>query len=396
MTTRIKFRRDTASNWTASNPILAEGEPGLETDTHKLKYGNGTSTWTVLAYSSGGVEIGGDGQINIGYETTTDGGPDSIAIGTQAGIGQAWSTVSLGNNAGNEYQGPSAIAIGRSAGESGQDWNAIAIGRYSGASNQGQETVAIGKNSGNYNQSQHAIAIGKDAGRSQQNIAAVAIGEEAGESSQSFRAIAVGRWAGNYQQGNQAVAVGALAGKVGQGGYAIAIGRHAGEVDQGQYAIAIGQEAGMARTPGNTDGYTSQTWSSGGATSSTTMILAGVSGVYPGMAMYGTGTANPSHVTDVNTGTNQITFTPAQSDNASGSYDFFGEQGDYAIAVGAYAGRSIQHPNSVIINASGNEVNSAGTGTVVIKTVRAITTSSGFFPCYYNPTTGELVYFTGP
>lgn len=51
MTTRIKFRRDTASNWTASNPILAEGEPGLETDTHKLKYGNGTSTWTVLALS---------------------------------------------------------------------------------------------------------------------------------------------------------------------------------------------------------------------------------------------------------------------------------------------------------------------------------------------------------
>jgi hypothetical protein len=55
MTTRIKLRRDTAANWLDSNPILAAGEPGLETDTGKVKYGDGTSTWTVLNYSSGGA-----------------------------------------------------------------------------------------------------------------------------------------------------------------------------------------------------------------------------------------------------------------------------------------------------------------------------------------------------
>lgn len=55
MTTRIKLRRDTAANWTANNPILAAGEPGLETDTGKTKYGNGTSHWADLSYATGGI-----------------------------------------------------------------------------------------------------------------------------------------------------------------------------------------------------------------------------------------------------------------------------------------------------------------------------------------------------
>jgi hypothetical protein len=50
--TVIKFRRDTAANWTSVNPVLAAGEAGLETDTGLLKYGNGTSTWTALSYPS--------------------------------------------------------------------------------------------------------------------------------------------------------------------------------------------------------------------------------------------------------------------------------------------------------------------------------------------------------
>ena len=48
MAIRIQLRRDTAANWTSSNPILRSGEVGIETDTLKLKIGNGTSTWTQL------------------------------------------------------------------------------------------------------------------------------------------------------------------------------------------------------------------------------------------------------------------------------------------------------------------------------------------------------------
>ena len=55
MTIRIKLRRDTAVNWTDANPILAAGEPGLETDTGKIKYGDGTTSWTNLDYANAGI-----------------------------------------------------------------------------------------------------------------------------------------------------------------------------------------------------------------------------------------------------------------------------------------------------------------------------------------------------
>lgn len=46
----IQLRRDTSANWGSVNPILLNGEPGFETDTNKLKIGNGTSAWNVLPY----------------------------------------------------------------------------------------------------------------------------------------------------------------------------------------------------------------------------------------------------------------------------------------------------------------------------------------------------------
>ena len=66
MTTRIKLRRDTAANWTQTNPVLAAGEPGLETDTGKVKYGNGTSTWSQLSYGGGdGATLTAEGNVVI-------------------------------------------------------------------------------------------------------------------------------------------------------------------------------------------------------------------------------------------------------------------------------------------------------------------------------------------
>lgn len=47
---RIQIRRDTAANWTAGNPVLAAGEPAIETDTGKTKTGDGIRNWTSLPY----------------------------------------------------------------------------------------------------------------------------------------------------------------------------------------------------------------------------------------------------------------------------------------------------------------------------------------------------------
>lgn len=54
MADRIQIRRDTASNWTSVNPILADGEIGLERDTSQFKIGNGTAAWSSLPY--GGIQ----------------------------------------------------------------------------------------------------------------------------------------------------------------------------------------------------------------------------------------------------------------------------------------------------------------------------------------------------
>ena len=52
MAVQIQMRRGTASQWTSSNPTLAAGEWGLETDTDKYKIGDGSTAWTSLGYSS--------------------------------------------------------------------------------------------------------------------------------------------------------------------------------------------------------------------------------------------------------------------------------------------------------------------------------------------------------
>jgi hypothetical protein len=52
--TQMQVRRGTASSWTSTNPTLAAGELGFETDTGKFKIGNGSSTWTALLYAGGG------------------------------------------------------------------------------------------------------------------------------------------------------------------------------------------------------------------------------------------------------------------------------------------------------------------------------------------------------
>lgn len=52
MIVTFRIRRDTAANWAAVNPILALGEPGLETDTRRVKYGDGVRAWVDLGYST--------------------------------------------------------------------------------------------------------------------------------------------------------------------------------------------------------------------------------------------------------------------------------------------------------------------------------------------------------
>ena len=50
LNTKIQLRNGTAAEWTAKNPVLLKGEMGIETDTHKIKVGDGSTQWSNLAY----------------------------------------------------------------------------------------------------------------------------------------------------------------------------------------------------------------------------------------------------------------------------------------------------------------------------------------------------------
>ena len=50
---RIQLRRDTTANWTAQNPVLAEGEQGLDTTTGLLYVGDGVTAFAQLTPFTG-------------------------------------------------------------------------------------------------------------------------------------------------------------------------------------------------------------------------------------------------------------------------------------------------------------------------------------------------------
>jgi len=76
-TARIRLRRDTAANWTAANPVLLNGEAGIETDTRRCKVGDGSTAWSGLGYYPASTAIMARGQCS---KTTTG----TIAIATQS------------------------------------------------------------------------------------------------------------------------------------------------------------------------------------------------------------------------------------------------------------------------------------------------------------------------
>jgi hypothetical protein len=72
----VQLRHGTAASWTAANPVLLQGEAGVETDTGRVKYGDGTRTWNVLVYAameSGNLD-GGSPSTVYGGTTPLDGG----------------------------------------------------------------------------------------------------------------------------------------------------------------------------------------------------------------------------------------------------------------------------------------------------------------------------------
>ena len=209
----------------------------------------------------------------------------------------------------------------------------VNLGCGSGEFNTSQNFVAIGYQSGYQgSDGEQSVSIGYQSGYQNQSNYSVAIGYQSGMSNQSSQSIAIGLEAGNVKQGVDSIAIGSFSGNVNQSENAVAIGCAAGEIDQSQNAIAIGENAGSNSQSRNAIAIGTQ----------------------------------------------------------AGSY----EQGQNSIAIGAYAGASdpivSQDDYTIILNATGNSLNSTDPSSTYIAPIRNILNENYLL---YNSGTKEVTYF---
>lgn len=91
MAYRIILRRDGSSNWESQNPVLLLGEPGYETDSGKIKIGDGASIWSALDYYIGAT--GGTGNIGVTGPTGAGGTGANTFYGNQTIVGGTTGTL---------------------------------------------------------------------------------------------------------------------------------------------------------------------------------------------------------------------------------------------------------------------------------------------------------------
>jgi hypothetical protein len=95
MAVQIQVRRGTAAQWTSAGPTLAAGEIGYETDTGKLKIGDGSTAWASLGYFS----VAGSGDMT-GVDITAGNGLDITQSNTTSGDYTATVSADLKANGG--------------------------------------------------------------------------------------------------------------------------------------------------------------------------------------------------------------------------------------------------------------------------------------------------------
>lgn len=82
LNTTFKLKRATAARWIEVNPILAQGEPGFEYDTFRLKVGDGIISWVELPYVNEEFFLSPDSNsiaINVNGDLTIYGFNEAVA-----------------------------------------------------------------------------------------------------------------------------------------------------------------------------------------------------------------------------------------------------------------------------------------------------------------------------
>lgn len=160
----IRVKRGTASYLAEQNEILASGEPCLEIDTGKVKYGDGITPWNQLAYASGGDEIAGTNNEVTGTDGFIGGGADNAVGGTNAAILGGKDNAAMSPQSGvvlgqdNTASKPNAVVVGGNNNTADGN-NSVVLGGTGNATT-GPNSLACGKHAVAGKESQFALSSG--------------------------------------------------------------------------------------------------------------------------------------------------------------------------------------------------------------------------------------------
>jgi hypothetical protein len=94
MTSVIQVKRGSASAWTSANTVLAAGEVGFETDTKKMKVGDGSTAWTSLGYTVTDGDISG---VTAGTGLSGGGNSGAVTLAIDSTVATLTGTQTLTN-----------------------------------------------------------------------------------------------------------------------------------------------------------------------------------------------------------------------------------------------------------------------------------------------------------
>ncbi len=94
MSSIIQVKRGTAAGWTSANPTLNAGEIGFETDTKKIKVGDGSTAWTSLGYTVTDGDISG---VTAGTGLSGGGNSGAVTLSIDSTVATLTGTQTLTN-----------------------------------------------------------------------------------------------------------------------------------------------------------------------------------------------------------------------------------------------------------------------------------------------------------
>ena len=94
MSSIIQIKRGTSTAWTSANPTLNAGEIGFETDTKKMKVGDGSTAWTSLSYTATDGDISG---VTAGTGLTGGGSTGTVTLAIDSTVATLTGTQTLTN-----------------------------------------------------------------------------------------------------------------------------------------------------------------------------------------------------------------------------------------------------------------------------------------------------------